>query len=147
LPWEITPDMNMTREQKRLVRESFANIREMAGPISLLFYGKLFELAPDARRLFHNDLRLQGLKLMETLGSLVDSLDRFDQLQGHLAELGRRHAGYGVKPEQYDVLKVALLWSLHQGLGNEFDAETRAAWTLVIEAVNRVMIGAVPAGA
>ena len=137
--------MNMTREQKQLVRDSFAQIQEIAGPIALLFYGKLFEMDPGARKLFHNDLRLQGTKLMTTLGSLVDSLDRFERMQGVLAELGRRHTEFGVKPQQYETLKVALLWSLRQALGPSFDGETQAASTVVIEAVNQVMIGSVPA--
>jgi len=132
--------MTMTREQKRLVRESFQRIHEMAGPIALLFYGRLFEIEPGARKLFHNDLRLQGLKLMETLGSLVESLDHFDRMQGHLAELGRRHAGYGVKPEQYEKLKLALMWSLKQALGPEFGPDTQAAWALVIDEVSHAMI-------
>lgn len=63
-------------------------------------------------------------------------------MHGTLCELGRRHAGIGVKPEQYDTLKAALLWALRQALGSEFDPDTRAAWTQVIEAVSQAMIAA-----
>ena len=42
--------------------------------------------------------------------------------------LGRRHAGYGVRPEHYDTVGAALLWTLEQGLGDAFTDDVRAAW-------------------
>ncbi len=131
--------MVMTNEQKRLVRESFESIREVAGPLSLLFYGKLFELAPDSRKMFHNNLRLQGLKLMDMLTAIVEALDSFEGLRLKLGELGRRHAGYGVRDEQYDVVRKALLWAIGQALSGDFDSRTREAWSVLIENVNQAM--------
>jgi hemoglobin-like flavoprotein len=129
----------MTPDERRLVKYSFDSLRDQAGPVSLLFYGKLFELDPSARRLFHNDLLLQGRKLMDTLSWVAESLDRFDSMHARLAELGRRHAGYGVRPEQYDTMTAALLWALAQALGPDFDPPTRAAWTRALSAIATVM--------
>jgi hypothetical protein len=50
----------MTAREKQLVRESFQAIREEAGPLSLLFYGRLFELDPQLRRMFHGDISGRG---------------------------------------------------------------------------------------
>src|SRR5262245_15780346 len=99
----------MTPEQRRLVRESFEVLRDQGGPVALLFYGRLFELDPAARRLFHNDLALQARKLVDTLDTIVQSLDRFDAIRPRLADLGRQHAGYGVRLEQYETVTTALL--------------------------------------
>jgi hemoglobin-like flavoprotein len=129
----------MTPEQRRLVKSSFDALRDQAGPVSLLFYGRLFELDPSARRLFHNDLMLQGRKLMDTLGWVAESLDRFDSMQARLSDLGRKHAGYGVRPEQYDTMANALLWALAQALGPDFDPSTRAAWMLALSSIAAVM--------
>jgi hemoglobin-like flavoprotein len=129
----------MTADQRRLIRQSFDAVREQAIPVSLLFYGKLFELDPSARRLFHNDLAVQGRKVMDTLDWLAQSLDRFESTRGRLADLGRQHAGYGVRPEQYQTLITALLWALAQALGPDFDAATREAWTLALRAVAAAM--------
>src|SRR5437667_8624265 len=104
----------MTTQQVRLVRDSVEVLREDAEPFALLFYGKLFELDPGSRRLFHNDLALQGRKLMDMLGSIVEALDNFQPMRTRLAELGRKHVEFGVRPEQYDTLTSALLWSLGQ---------------------------------
>jgi hemoglobin-like flavoprotein len=131
----ITPDLIMTADQVRLVRDSLDALHEDAEPFSLLFYGKLFELDPDSRRLFHNDLAVQGRKIMDMLTSVAESLDNFEPMRARLAELGRKHAQYGVRPEQYDTLTTALLWSIGQALGPSFDAPTRVAWRLAINAI------------
>jgi hemoglobin-like flavoprotein len=129
----------MTFDQRRLVRQSFDSLREQAGPVSLLFYGKLFELDPSARRLFHNDLAVQGRKLVDTLAIVTDSLDRFESMRPRLADLGRQHAGYGVRPEQYDTVITALVWAISQALGPDFDAPTRDAWTLALADLSAAM--------
>src|SRR6266536_263696 len=84
----ITPDLVMTADQVRLVRDSLDALREDAEPFALLFYGKLFELDPESRRLFHNDLAMQGRKVMDMLTSVVESLDDFQPMRARLAALG-----------------------------------------------------------
>jgi nitric oxide dioxygenase len=103
----------------------------------LLFYGRLFELAPQVRGLFKMEIREQARKLMDTLTSLVAALDRFQELRRDLADLGRRHAGFKVEPAHYQVLVTALTWAFAQALGIEFDRETRAAWEQLLGAVPR----------
>lgn len=134
-----TPIKSMTADQRRLVRDSFDLLRDMTGPVALLFYGKLFELDPSARRLFHIDLELQGQKVMGMLSSVAESLDDFASMHAKLAELGRQHASYGVRPEQYETLTAALLWTLTQALGADFDSRTAEAWTIALAAVNEAM--------
>jgi len=130
----------MTSNQRQLVRQSFDALRDQAGPVSLLFYGKLFELDPSARRMFHIDLELQGRKIVDTLATVTESLDRFESIRPRLADLGRQHAGYGVRPEQYDTITTALLWAIGQALGADFDSPTREAWKLALTAVSAAMI-------
>jgi hemoglobin-like flavoprotein len=129
----------MTREQKQLVRESFPDIREMAGPVALLFYGRLFTLDPTLRPMFRQDIELQGRKLMDMLTAVVDNLDHFEGLAPTLRALGQKHAGYGVRPEHYETVAQALMWALGQALDTQFYPELRAAWLAIIEAVSRGM--------
>jgi len=135
----ITPDLIMTTDQIRLVRDSAASLAEYAEPVALLFYGKLFELDPGSRRLFHNDLAVQSRKLMDMLASVIESLEDFQPMWARLAKLGQQHAEYGVRPEQYDTLTAALLWTIAQLLGASFDAPTREAWRLAINAICAAM--------
>ena len=82
----------MTHDQRELVSMSLDRLTEEADPVTMLLYGKLFELDPSVRRLFHNDLTAQGGKLMDTLDAVASSLDHFESLRPRLARLGRLHA-------------------------------------------------------
>ncbi len=135
-----TLQMTLSPKQKRLVRESFASAREYENSVLVLFYGRLFEIAPESRGLFKIDIHEQSAKLMRTLCILIDSLDQLDELRPHLAELGRKHVTYGVQPYLYEKLRAALSWALGQALGAEFDHETRAAWDTLLTTVSGVML-------
>jgi len=130
----------LTLKQKRLVRDSLESIREYETSVVVLFYGRLFEIAPETRALFKIDIRQQSKKLLDTLTAAVESLDRFEELVPFLAELGRKHVTYGVQTEQYEKLRSAFLWALGQALGLEFDRETRAAWDQLLTTISAAML-------
>jgi hemoglobin-like flavoprotein len=130
----------LTPLQQRLVRESFASAGEYSDAVVQLFYGRLFELDPAVRGMFKIDIKEQSRKLLDMLSTIVGALDNFEELRPKLGELGRRHVTYGVKPEHYETLKRALLWALGRALDSEFDAETRAAWAQLLDAVAAAML-------
>jgi hemoglobin-like flavoprotein len=76
------------------------------------------------RALFQNDLVVQGRALMGVLKVAVAGLSQLDQPVPAAQALGRRHDGYGVKDAQCATVGDALLWTLAQGLGDTFTAET-----------------------
>ena len=121
----------MNEHQKYLVQSSFEKVAPIADTAAALFYGRLFELDPSLRPLFPADLREQGRKLMSMLTLAVRGLDRPDQLIPAVQGLGRRHVGYSVKPEHYQVVGSALLWTLKEGLGEDFTPEVKDAWIAV----------------
>ena len=130
----------LTPQQQRLVRESFAVVQDYASSLTKLFYGRLFELEPGVRGLFKPSLDEQSRKLFEMLATAVGALDRFEELRPALADLGRRHIGYGATPAHYDVVRVALLWALAQALEHDFDRETRGAWDQMLRAISAAML-------
>jgi hemoglobin-like flavoprotein len=130
----------LSARQKTLVRESFESVREYETSVVVLFYGRLFEIAPETRALFKIDIREQAKKLMETLRTTVDALDRFEELLPVLADLGRSHFTHGVQPYQYEKLRAALLWAFGQALGHEFDREIRAAWDQLLSSISAIML-------
>ena len=134
------PILNLSTKQRRLVRESFASVKEYETAVVMLFYGRLFEIAPETRQLFNIDMNEQSHKLLDTLATVVSDLDRFDNLVPFLVDLGRRHTKYGVQSYQYGRLSAALLWAFGQALGLEFDGETRAAWQQLLDAITAVML-------
>jgi hemoglobin-like flavoprotein len=132
--------------QADLIRESFDILREMAHPVVLLFYGRLFELQPSLRNLFKADIQAQAQKLVDTLAVVAEAAGDLQALSPFLRQMGRKHASYGVLPEHYDLVATALLWALGQALQENFDRETRAAWTSMLQAVSREMLAGASQG-
>jgi hemoglobin-like flavoprotein len=118
----------MTPEQQTLVRESFARVAPIAPAAAAMFYERLFVLDPSLRSLFKDDMEEQGRKLMLMIGTAVANLHQIGNIVPAVRDLGRRHAGYGVKDAHYDTVATALLWTLEQGLGPNFTQATRDAW-------------------
>ena len=56
--------------------------------------------------------------------------------------LGRHHAGYDVQPAHYGTVAQALLWTLEQGLKDDFTPEVKEAWTTVYTLLADTMIAA-----
>ena len=122
----------MNQDQKDLVRQTWAQVVPIADAAATLFYDRLFEIDPPTKLLFKADaMAEQRLKLIHTLDLLVLGLDRFEDLVPVIEELGRRHLQYGVRDSHYDSVGAALLWTLERGLGEQWTAETRDAWTQV----------------
>jgi hemoglobin-like flavoprotein len=118
----------MTPEQITLVQESFKQVQPIAAQAADLFYGRLFEIAPQMRALFPEDLTEQKRKLMAMLGTAVAGLNRTGEIVPAVQALGRRHAGYKVTAEHYKPVGEALIWTLEQGLGDAFTPPVRTAW-------------------
>ena len=58
----------MTPQQIALVQTSFARVAPIADTAADLFYGRLFEIAPEVRRMFPDDMARQKKKLMVDAG-------------------------------------------------------------------------------
>jgi hemoglobin-like flavoprotein len=129
----------MTPEQIKRVQDSFAKVRPIAGTAADLFYGRLFEIAPQVRALFPEDMAEQKQKLMAMLGLAVANLAHPETVVPALQDLGRKHVAYGTQAAHYEPVGAALLWTLEQGLGPNFTPEVREAWTETYALVARVM--------
>ncbi len=115
--------------------------RSLAG----VFYGKLFAAHPGLRRMFPEDLNQQASKLVAMLELVVDNLEFPEQNARLLAELGRRHQGYGVQPEHYPVVVEMLTESMSEILATPenpgANRESIEEWRLMLELISQQMIG------
>ena len=125
-----------------LVQSSFSKVAPIADKAAELFYGRLFEIAPQVRPMFAEDVTEQGKKLMTTLGVVVNGLKNLDAIIPVAQQLAVRHNDYGVTSDHYKPVGKALLWTLSQGLGDEFTPDVEAAWTQAYEILSGVMIEA-----
>lgn len=129
----------LTVRQKDLVQGTFASIATIADDAAILFYQRLFELDPSLRPMFRGDLSEQRKKLMQMITAAVKGLDRLEQLVPVVQDLGRRHAGYGVRDSHYETVGAALLWTLEAGLGKAFTPEVKEAWAAVYGLLSTTM--------
>ncbi len=120
----------MTAEQVNWVRDSYAGLESRAELLALLFYKRLFELAPELQPLFRDDLEAQAQKFTQMLELSVLLVDSPRLLVPTLESLGRRHAVYGVRDEHYRVIGQALLWSLSEALGPDLSPQAHGAWAV-----------------
>jgi hemoglobin-like flavoprotein len=102
------------------VQSDWEKVLPIADQAATLFYDRLFSLDPALRSLFKSDLTEQKTKLMKMIGAAVNGLNDLAALVPAVQALGSRHVGYGVKPEHYATVGLALLWTLKQGIGAGF---------------------------
>ncbi len=81
----------------------------------------------------------QRKKLMQALAVVVNGIDDLGELVPTVEELARRHIRYGVKDPHYDSVGAALLWTLEQGLGEQWTPDAKAAWSAAYGTLAGVM--------
>jgi len=131
----------MTQTQVSLIQDSFAKVAPISAQAASMFYGRLFEIAPEVKPLFRGDMTEQGRKLMATLAVVVNGLANLDAILPAASALAKRHVAYGVKPGHYMPVGEALLWTLERGLGSGWTPELAAAWTAAYTTLSQFMIG------
>jgi nitric oxide dioxygenase len=137
---EAEQEKKMTPEQVELVQRSFAKIAPISEQAAVIFYDRLFEVAPTVKSMFPADLTEQRRKLMATLAVVVNGLGNLESVLPAASALARRHVSYGAKPEHYPVVGGALLWTLEKGLGEAWTREVADAWTAAYGTLSSFMI-------
>jgi nitric oxide dioxygenase len=130
----------MNPTQIKLVQESFAKVAPISDQAAVMFYDRLFEVAPAVRAMFPADLSDQRKKLMATLTVVVNGLSNLESILPAASALAKRHVAYGAKPEHYPVVGSALLWTLEKGLGAAWTPDVASAWTAAYGTLSGFMI-------
>jgi nitric oxide dioxygenase len=130
----------ITEKQIHLVQNSWSYVVTDAEQAGKIFYGRLFEVAPAVRHLFHGDIKFQARKLMNMVTLIVTKLHKLDEIMDEVKSLAHRHNRYGAEPAHYQVVGECLLWTLEKGLGEKWNSETREAWTAVYGVLAKAMI-------
>jgi hemoglobin-like flavoprotein len=141
----------ITDVDKAAIRRTWKLVIPIAETAADLFYKRLFELRPDYRALFPEDMKGQKRKLLQMLAFVVRSLEWADDewrdtvppdedLFLVVLALGRRHSElYKIPSDSYGPVGEALLWTLDYGLGEAFTADVRKAWLAIYELLAKTM--------
>lgn len=136
----------MTEAQIMLVKKTWSMFRNI-DPIIVgdVFYSRLFFKEPSLEKMFKFPMAAQYKKLIDMLSTIVGRLERMDEISAEIKQLAIRHIKYGVKPAQYEMVGDALLWTLEQGLGNDWNEEVKEAWASCYAILSTTMIEAATA--
>ncbi|MFD2574346.1 globin domain-containing protein [Spirosoma soli] len=131
----------MTALQIQLIKKTWRLLRavdpQLLGDV---FYKRLFLKHPSVRSLFKGPMDSQYQKFVDMLSFIVARIDQPESLQTEVADMAKRHEGYGVKPSHYQPVGEALLWTLEQGLGKEWNEEVEQAWQACYQSLTQAML-------
>ena len=130
----------MNSTQVKLVQESFSKVVPISEAAAVIFYDRLFEVAPAVKAMFPSDMTQQRKKLMMMLAAVVNGLGNLDSILPAASALAKRHVDYGARPEHYPVVGGALLWTLEKGLGEAWTSDVAEAWTAAYGTLSGYMI-------
>jgi hemoglobin-like flavoprotein len=119
----------LTEKETALIKKSWEFIRATDPLIFAdVFYTRLFYDNPSLRKMFPQDMEGQYTKLIDMLDVIVTKLKNLDEINANIVSMARRHVNYGVKPEHYNLVGKALLWTLQKCLDKEWNDEMQKAW-------------------
>src|SRR5260221_1885588 len=70
----VKKERSMTPDQIRLVQQSFSKVTPISDKAAVIFYDRLFEVAPAVKAMFPADMTEQRKKLMSTLAVVVSGV-------------------------------------------------------------------------
>jgi hemoglobin-like flavoprotein len=126
----------------RLLQESLNLIAPVADDAIGAFYDRLFHDYPEVRPLFPAVMDLQREQLLTAIIALVTYYDEPAELVPTLVAMGRRHVGYGVRPEHFDAVGATLLATLGSFAGPAWTPEVETAWVRAYTFAASTMIDA-----
>ncbi|KAK3093481.1 hypothetical protein FSP39_016261 [Pinctada imbricata] len=141
-------DAYVTREDKRLVKQSWKFFGNDLDGVGLEVFQRLFEMQEHLKKLFasmssqknghhmfidDDKLRSHGKIVMEALGSAVESLDDSVFLTNLLIAMGTKHSVYDVKTDMVVYFWPAIRDTMKDKLGDDFTPEVERAWSHVFE--------------
>jgi len=106
-------------------------------------YELFFASAPDAKALFkHVDWNQQQKMLIGALVLMIKNLNNPALFQVTMRNLGERHVRYGAKVEHFVPFSQAILGSMREQLGSDWNEEIEEAWSFAFGKIEQTMIEA-----
>ncbi len=105
------------------------------------FYDRLFSQHPELQRHFENlDMRVQASMLTVALASVEAYYSqRFPATEHYLKVLGHRHFHEGVQLDDYPKFQTALVETLEEFFGDEWQPDLARQWSEALELAIKTM--------
>lgn len=124
-----------------LLQSSFELVVERSPNFTERFYEILFERYPQVRPLFgRNAEKAQQEMLGRALSAVLDHLDDAPWLAQTLGAMGAKHVDYGVTAEMYPWVGDALIRTLAEVSGDDWNPAVQKAWADAYGAITQLML-------
>jgi hemoglobin-like flavoprotein len=124
-----------------LLQSSFELVVDRSPNFTERFYEILFERYPQVLPLFgRNAEKAQQEMLGRALTAVLDHLDDAPWLAQTLSAMGAKHVDYGVTPEMYPWVGDALIRTLAEISGNDWNSSVERAWAEAFAAISELML-------
>ena len=129
----------------QLLKESLALVEPVRDKVTGYFYARLFVDNPQIRSMFPLVMDTQRDRLFRALISLVQGVERPEQVVPFLQQLARDHRKFGVQPAHYEAVGRALIGAVKEYSYSEWTDEIEAAWWRTYSIAARTMVDAAAA--
>ena len=130
----------MTTQQIALVKNTWSEMLVLEQDPGIYFYDRLFGIDPSLKALFKIDMNEQARKFIEMITYVAFKLDRFDEILQDAVDLGKRHQQYNVPTGAYKTVLLALIATLKENLGDDWNDDAEHAWKLAYGKLTHAMI-------
>ncbi len=120
--------MSLDHESIALIQYSLEKLRAELPTGDTRFYDRLFQINPEMRGMFRDDIAGQGMRFMSTLAVITDALTTPNVFHDEITRLAEGHRAMGVKAAHFAPLGDALFDTFRDVLGTDFTAKIEEAW-------------------
>lgn len=130
----------MSSDEIELVQRAWSRISLFSNEFVRDIYQELFHLDPGLLPMFTmTDERLID-KVAQTLNTVLTSLEQIESLRFIIRHLGQQHRRYGVTPEHFTLVKVAMTRTMARRLDKHFTPALAQAWSAAYDEIAAIMI-------
>ncbi len=129
----------MDTQELELIQTSWKKLATNSDEFVHQFYKNLFEIDPKLQALFKRSMGMQGRKIMSMFSAAVEYMGHTEKVLPPLVAAGKRHVQYGVNVKDYETVRQALMQTMKEELGEEFDSGTQHAWELAYNNIQEIM--------
>ncbi|MDJ0725796.1 MAG: globin domain-containing protein [Prochloraceae cyanobacterium] len=131
----------MTTIKIELVDETFEKIRPNLAEFTISLYNNLLNINPKFEALFaKTDMSEQRRMLMGVLVLAIKNIHKPHLIASSLNRLGARHVQYGANFTYYNYFGQALLITLEEYLGSEWNPTVEKAWRDAYQSIVGLML-------
>jgi nitric oxide dioxygenase len=130
----------MTLDTMNHVRESYKLLVADGEKLAELFFDKLFAKEPSLRAMLPKDEWMRTRDLLTGLGTLVKNLHRLSAINHVLMDFGAQAQRQGVLPQHYGLARGAMIETMAELMGEQWNDELELDWTETLNTVTSVVL-------